>query len=102
MAKRQAGAMYTEWVNSGYRTAGEIDCLADLRPDPSVTKKKLNLNLCKKGKVRADQERFESFTFIDDVKVVSLKKKFQQTQIAVLSRFSLWAPGHCLFWYSQI
>ena len=48
--------------------------MADLCPDPSVAKRKLNLNLCKKGKGRADQERSESFTFIDDVKVVSLKK----------------------------
>ena len=70
----QAAATYTVRVNSGYWTASEIDSLADLRPNPSVAKKKLNLNLCKKGKGRADQERFESFTFIDDVKVVSLKK----------------------------
>ena len=70
----QAAATNIIRVNSGYRTVGEIDSLADLCPDPSVAKKKLNLNICKKGKGRADQERSESFTFIDDVKVVSLKK----------------------------
>ena len=69
----QVAATNTVRVNSGYWTAGEIDSLADLCPDPSVAKKKLNVNLCKKGKGRADQERSESFTFIDDVKVVLLK-----------------------------